>query len=314
MNYLLFGEEAATMRKKIKQIAEKEKVDMDQVSIYDAEQIDLKYILEDAGSIPFFGDRKVVLIQNATFLSPKDTTGYDLKALAAYLNDPLDSTTLILSCACAKLDQRKKIVKEFMKQCKVIECARIREYDKAETIRSMITQSKLKIDEDALRLFIDRMPLDMAIIENELAKLKLYQDKINVETIRNLTIRALEDNVFDLAEALQKKNLTKAMRLWKDLDAQQMDPIYLIATLAAQFRFLFQTKVLIDQGLTKQAIVSELAAHPYRVQMAMGQCRSYRSDSFLRQLKQLASLDQRIKSGQIDKKLGFELYLIQNGI
>ena len=90
-----------------------------------------------------------------------------------------------------------------------------------------------------------------------------------------------------------------------------MDPIYLIATLASQFRFLFQVRTLMNEGMSKQGIQSRLQAHPYRVQMSMRQCQPYSSAFLLEQLRQLADLDQRIKSGRIDKKLGFELYLLQ---
>ncbi len=311
MNYILFGEEAATMRKKIKQIAEKANLEMDQVSVYDAQESELKYILEDASTIPFFDEHKAIVVQNATFLSSKDTTGYDLRPLISYLKDPLPTTTLLLCCSCTKLDQRKKLIKECMQYCKVIECSRIRAHDKAEIIRASIIAKKIAIDEDALQLLIARMPLDVSVIENEIDKLELYGKRVDISVIRELTVRALEDNVFDLADALLHKDLRRAIRLWNDLDAQQLDPIYLIATLASQFRFLFQVKTLMNQGLNKQAIVNELSAHPYRVQMAMGQSQAYSSASFQKQLQHLALLDQRIKGGMVDKKRGFELYLLQ---
>ena len=124
-------------------------------------------------------------------------------------------------------------------------------------------------------------------------------------------VRSLDDNGFDLSDALLKQRTRDAFRLLRDLDAQQMDPIYLIATLASQFRFRLQVRTLMNEGMSKQWIQSRLQAHPYRVQMSMRQCQPY-SSAFLReQLRQLADLDQRIKSGRIDKKLGFELYLLQ---
>ena len=127
VNYILYGEERATMRKKVRQIAKEVHVALDQISVYDAQQAALKEILEDAGSIPFFEAHKVVHVQNATFLCAKDTTGYDLEPLLAYVRDPLPSTTLILSCSCAKLDQRKKAVKELLRSCQSIVCSRISE-------------------------------------------------------------------------------------------------------------------------------------------------------------------------------------------
>lgn len=311
MNYILYGEETATMRKKVNQIAEKVKLGMDQVSVYDAQESELKYILEDASSIPFFDEHKVIVVQNATFLSSKDTTGYDLKQLISYLKDPLSTTTMLFCCPCAKLDQRKKMIKECVQYCKVIECSRIRANDKAEIIRTLTAEKKISIDEEALRLLIERMPLDVSIIESEIDKLELYGKHVNLSVIRELTVRALEDNVFDLADALLHKDLRRAIRLWNDLDAQQLDPIYLIATLASQFRFLFQVKTLMNQGLNKQAIVNELGAHPYRVQMAMSQSQAYSNTSFQKQLQYLALLDQQIKGGIVDKKRGFELYLLQ---
>ena len=46
----------------------------------------------------------------------------------------------------------------------------------------------------------------------------------------------------------------------------------------------------------------------------MEQCQWIGIDSLLTELQELADLDQKIKGGQIDKKLGFELYLLKNGI
>ena len=46
VNYILYGEESATMRKKVRQIAKEVHVALDQISVYDAQQAALKEILD----------------------------------------------------------------------------------------------------------------------------------------------------------------------------------------------------------------------------------------------------------------------------
>lgn len=311
MNYIVYGEERATIDKKIRQITEKAKVSREEISQYDASQTPLERILEDAMSIPFFAEQKVIVVKNATFLTAKDTCGYELEPLLAYLREPLASTTFILTCFCEKLDQRKKAVKQMLKDCQVIVCSKLNEKDKEGLIQSLLQQKRVAIEPDAFRLLCERLPLEAGVMEQEIEKLALYGGRIQTQQVEALVSRTLDDNVFDLANAWLAKDLQKAFRLWKDLDARQIDPLYLIATLAAQYRFLYQVKVLTMKGLSKQQIAQTLSAHPYRVQVCMGQCRHLSASLLLRELKRLADLEQRIKNGRIDKKTGFELYLIR---
>ena len=54
VNYVIYGEERATIEKKIAQIAARLHVDKAQISVYDASATLLKVILEDAMSLPLF--------------------------------------------------------------------------------------------------------------------------------------------------------------------------------------------------------------------------------------------------------------------
>ena len=310
VNYIIYGEERATIQKKISQIAARVHVAPDEISVYDASATLLKIILEDVMTLPFFEPHKVVVMRNAAFLSAKDTSGHDLAPLLDYIKTPNESATLIMVCESEKLDQRKKAVKQLMQACEVICCGRIDPREKAGIITDMVHAREITISEEALRLFITRMPDDLAIIEQEVEKLSLYGAQIGTEEAAALSVRTLDDNVFDLCDALCVHDIKKAFRLWKDLDAGQLDPIYLIATLAAQFRFLFQVRTLMGEGGTKADIAQRLHAHPYRVQMTMKQCQGMSPFQLLGILKRLADLDQRIKGGRVEKKLGFELFLL----
>ena len=68
------------------------------------------------------------------------------------------------------------MIKECVQYCKVIECSRIRANDKAEIIRTLTAEKKISIDEEALRLLIERMPLDVSIIESEMETRRSFGD------------------------------------------------------------------------------------------------------------------------------------------
>ena len=64
VNYVLYGEEAALIRKKISNIAKKASLATDRISTYDALQTPLKVVLEDVSTMPFFEENKMVVVMN----------------------------------------------------------------------------------------------------------------------------------------------------------------------------------------------------------------------------------------------------------
>lgn len=313
MNYVLYGEEQYRLKKTLKTIiAEyiKEEDDLNTIT-YDALQCDLDTILEDAMTIPFFSNYKIILVYHANFLSTNNDTGIDANDLERYIKNPMDSTVLILIGDFAKLDARKKIVKLLQKNWKVLEFRKLDDMGKRSYLNEEIKHRQLQVDPLAFSELQKRLPLDMETIHSEMDKLELYGGTITQEVVTHLVARPLEEDVFELVNAVVEKDVRKAFEIWCDLCVVNTDAIYLIALLASQFRFLFEVKTLLMQGETKESMKDILHAHPYRIKLAIQSVQYLSSASLLEMLAKLAVLDQKLKGGLLDKKLGFELFLLE---
>lgn len=311
VNYVLYGEERHRRNKQLDIILKEYDASDLNLSIYDARQVELGVILQDADTPPFFSEYKVIVVNHADFLSTSNDTGYDLKVLEQYLKQPLASTILVFVCDAEKLDSRKKLVKMIKKDWKVLSFAKLDERDKEATIQEEVRRRNLNITPSALRLIMQRLPLDLSIIHNTLDILSLYEGEIDESAASALVHKPLEEDVFALVNAVMEKNLKKAYNLWIDFNAANVDPIYLCALLSGSFRFLYQVKVLMKQGKYQQEIADTLHAHPYRVKKNMESANRTTLSACQKMLARLAKLDQDMKSGLIDKKMGFELFLLE---
>lgn len=313
MNYVVYGEEQYQVKKMIHAIIKKEVGNSDDMNTmqYDATQVSIDVILEDAETIPFFADKKVIIVNRANFLSASNDTEIDLTRLEGYLSKPLDTSVLILSGSFAKLDTRKKIVKKLSSLCEVHVCNKLDKGSLPPFLKEEITKRKIDITPAAYRLLCERLPFDIGVIHHELDKLELYQKQIGEDVVKQLVTRSLEEDVFTLVNAVVEKNMKRCFQIWKDLQVLNKDPIYLIALIAAQFHLLYQVKAAMIKGMRGQdEIAKNLNVHPYRVKLAIPVCQRLSIDEILTVLHHLAELDQNIKAGRIDKKLGFEMFLL----
>ena len=312
MNYLIYGEEQGKVKKEVDKII-KEVIHDDPYGCvsFNASAISFDEILNEAQTPPFFGDKKVVLIKNANFLSASNDTEVDTVKLEEYLNNPQGTTTLIMMGEFAKCDQRKKIVKTVNKTCRVLVCNPMDERDKRTYLFNAINERMIKINNQAKERLIELLPNDTRIIDHELDKCENFPDELDVETINLLISRNLDEDVFQLINAILHQDMKKVFAIYQDLFVLNKETIYLIAVLASQFRFYLQVKTLLVQGYSEAEITSELRAHPYRVKLSIQAVGSNTCQQFLDVLDELATCDQKIKNGLIDKKLGFELLLLK---
>lgn len=314
MNYIVHGEEQYQARKAIDGIIKTEigtRDDMNTV-VYHALQTDTDTILADAQTIPFFTEKKCIIVDHATFFSASNDTQIDVDRIIDYLEHPMDSTIMIFSGAFAKLDTRKKVVKKAASLCKVRACNPLTKDRLPTYVKEQLQARNLKLDQEAFRLLCEYLPLDNGVIIKELEKLALYGGTIDGHVIKQLVTRSLEDDGFALVNAVVEKNMKRCFQIWEDLQVLNIDPIYLIALISSQFHLLYRIKCALLQGMTRQDdIASALAVHPYRVKLALPICQRLPIDELLDVLRRLAELDQSIKSGKIDKKVGFELFLLK---
>lgn len=313
MNYIIYGEEAYQVHKTIERIMKKEIGGRDDMNtaVYQVQHTDLDTILADAMTIPFFGEKKCVLVENADFLSTTPTTNVDLAKLETYLLHPMDTTVLILSGSFAKLDLRKKNVKRMRDLCETIVCNKLDRKSMPAYIQEQVRKRGLSLSANGLDCLMKRLPCDIGIIQNELDKLALYGSEVEETMVKQLISRSLEEDVFALVNAVVDKNMRRCFSIWEDLQILNKDPIYLIALISSQFHLLYQVKCAQLQGLSQpDEIAAQYSFHPYRVKLAMGMVHRFSMDALLKILAQLAQLDQSIKAGRVDKKLGFELFLL----
>jgi DNA polymerase III subunit delta len=316
--YVLYGEE-----KKLIEI-EKDKIvkelisddnDNNNISKYNLLQTTIDEVIEDAATIPLLSDKKIIIANDAFFLTATDVTSninHNIDKLIKYINNPNPETTLIFILNHNKLDERKKIVKEIRKKTIIKEFAKLNQKGLLICAKNSFKENGYKIDDDALNLLVNRVENSLEILMQEMDKLMMYkvdEKEIFQVDVDDLVPKPISDNIFDLTNAVVERDLEKTLELYEQLLVRNEEPIKIIVILANQFRLTYQTKRLKKKGYSDQEIADKLGIHPYRIKLASEINLS--ENTLLNYLEKLADLDIGIKTGKINKDVGLELFFLQ---
>lgn len=312
MMYLLYGKEELLIQKQLEQIkSENHLQDLD-INEYQMDTVSLKEAIDDAKTVSFFHDKKAVILNQCSFLTTttkKNIIEQPIELLEEYINHPNPTTIFICIAHTEKLDERKKIVKTLKKETNVVECNQVS--NMKHFIQALF--KNYSISQENINLFQKRVGNHLELLEQEAEKLKIaaIDDKIiTTELIDDLTIQTIDLDIFSLIEAIVSKQKEKAMMMLDEMIKRGEEPIMILIMLANQFRIIYQAKELYQKGYTEKNIASMLNLHPYRIKKALEKGRMFSNDILLCYLKQLAELDYQIKNGEINKRLGLELFLL----
>lgn len=274
-------------------------------------------IIEEAMTLPLFSSKKVVLIQNAYIFTgekvAKDQV-VDMNTIIEFLEKYDGDTLLVFEVTTLKLDERKKVVKTLKKQAKLKKVEQMSEAEMKQWIHSYLNQNYKEIKQDALDQFLTLTGIHYQLINQELEKLLLYigdKPTINLEDVRSIVNRSLEQNVFLLTEHIQNKQKQKAVLLMRDLIQLKEEPIKLLALITSNYRLYYQSLILNQKGYSEQQIAKTVGAHPYRVKLALRQARQYSLESLLDKMNICAETDYQLKSSYMDKVLLLELFILK---
>lgn len=312
MIYILYGTEELLIDKYIENLIQEKNID--NIIKYNLEETLIDNIIEDASYMDLFGNDKIIIVNDSSFLS--STGSLETDELEKYLNNPNDKTILIFIVNSEKLDERKKLVK-FLKNNSNV---RIEEFNKLEGfnlekyIKDSFETDDYNIDLNCIKTIVSLLNGEFKFIDNEIKKLKLFkldEKTINIKDVESVVTRLPEDNIFKLVDAVAENDKERMFSIYKDLIDNNEEPIKLIVMLANHFRLLYQVKILLSEGLKQYEIASELGIHPYRVKLSMEKANKYEDETLLNILSNLADIDYEIKSGLTDKNRALEMFFLE---
>ncbi|MBQ4252560.1 MAG: DNA polymerase III subunit delta [Erysipelotrichaceae bacterium] len=311
MNYLLYGSESFKLRKRREQIVTDILGD-DEINlhVYRGDEYTIDEVIADCLMVPFLAAGKIVILENPEIISSDDPKGTDENKLIEYLSKPDEMTTVIIYCD--KPFDRKKV---FRKLIKLMESEQYETVSKDEFFRQVrydVEKKQIRITEKGMNELLQRLPYDLENWEKEAAKLSCYPGEIDETVVRKLVYRPLEDNVFELSNAVVNRNVSRAISVYHDLNVFSRDnQSALIGLLAYQFRFMSQVRNLNESGMAIPDIAKRYNTVDYRIKKTLQGCAGLNSKQLLAILDDLSNLDQQIKTGQINPTLGLELFIIR---
>lgn len=320
--YLVLGTEKFLQDQVRTEILKKIKIDgEDDLNFlsFDMENSSIDEVIAEAETLPFFGDQRLVFVENPYFLTgEKGTNGIDQNTdlLVNYLKEPLETTVLVIFAPYEKLDERKKVTKQLKKTAITIDVKQLDEKAVRQYLLNTLENSEIKMDRQAIDFFLRLTDLDLSKMMRELQKILLYgqeQEVITVKEIEQLVPKTLEHNLFDMTQYILSGRTEQALQLFQDLVTQGEETIKINAILLSQIRLFLQTKFLVKIGYQQVNIAETLKIHPYRVKLAMQEVRKFDEQTLRRLFDELVEMDYEIKSGKIEKELSFQLFVLRTG-
>ncbi|MDA8082968.1 MAG: DNA polymerase III subunit delta [Nitrospiraceae bacterium] len=194
--------------------------------------IPFDHILDILNAVPFFTGSKFVVVENIQKLLKKDQ-----KKLAAYLANPSDSASLILTHA----GPVKKELKELLKGMKQIPLD-ISEREIPAWLGVRARAKGIELSADAIEYLIGTIGTDLGLLSSEVEKCGLVgKPRIGREDIAGIIEGKRTYNAFALIDAIRDRDTERAFRIYRVLQETE-EPYSLLGALNWQYARNFAEK------------------------------------------------------------------------
>jgi DNA polymerase-3 subunit delta len=241
------------------------------LSIFYGKDADWSSVVNACMRYPMFAEKQVVILKEAQQMR-------DIEKLESYIDNPLASTIFVVSFKEKKVDGRSKLAKTLKSKGEMLSTKKMYDSQLPEWVNQMVASHKLTITPKALHLLVDHIGNDLSRLQNEVEKLA-----VNLAGRKNITEDDIEKyigvskdfNVFELQDALGKRDLAKTIRIIHYFEANpKAAPIQMI--LPALYNYFSKVFMLYSlPNITEQSAAAALGVNPFFVKEYIATARRY---------------------------------------
>jgi DNA polymerase-3 subunit delta len=306
--YLLYGEETYLRGQYCRKLLEAlgaEEGSMN-FSRFQGKGIGEGEIIDLAETMPFFAEKRVILLEDTGFFKNK------AELLADYLGSLPEYLVMIF--VEDEADRRSRMYKGVQKNGRAVEFSAQNQETLTRWVLGILGREGKKITRQDMERFLEKTGTDMGLIRQELEKLLAYTLGREIITDRDIeavcTSRA-DNRIFEMVRAVSERKQKKALEDYYDLLALKEPPMRILYLLARQFNLLFQVKELREAGCDQKTIASRTGLAPFAVKNYLPLTGKYSSEELKRAVEEFTETETAVKTGRLSDVLSVELMIVK---
>lgn len=259
-----------------------------------------------AETMPFFQDRRLILLEDTGFLKKSSDDFLEV------LKNLPDTTVIIL--VEQEVDKRNKVYKYIKEHGYICECTAPSEKQLMSWCAGLLAKRGKKIRANDLAYLLSITSSDMNQLKNELAKLADYtgdREVIEKEDIDEIITVEITNQIFDMISAMAAKNQKRAMELYDHLLALKESPMRILFLIARQFHQMLLAKDMREKGKAAAEIGKAAGMPPFIAEKYVKQAGGFSKETLIANIEECALTEEKVKTGQWIDRVAVEMLIVK---
>lgn len=305
--YLLYGTESYLKNLYKNKLKEGILLGSDEMNFthFEGKGIEINKVIEIAETLPFFSDRRLVMIEDSgLFKSQSD--------LADYIKEIPEATHIVF--VESEIDKRNRLFKAVKEIGTISEMNGLDENNLKLWITSILDKDDKKITGNTLMYFLNKSGTDMENISQELEKLICYtlgKEVITSEDIDEICTTQISNKIFQMIDAIASKKQSSALGLYYDLLSLREKPMSILFLITRHFNMLYQVKELEALKVNNNVISQRTGLPPFAISKYIAQSKNFKIDTLKEALNTCADIEEQVKTGRLIDTMGVELLIVK---
>lgn len=324
--YLFTGDEQLMIRQAVTQLKnhliDPEYADFNLVWL-DGEESPPDKLFSALETMPFFQDRKLVIVKDAPYFKSSQDKLSDVQRerLEALLTHPAEDTVLVF--LAPQTDKRKRVSKALAANGSWISFDKLDRPDYEKWLVKQAESAGIKLPPSELKYLMDvsgyldkNSEKNLLDISTNLERLFGYAGKAPAVTRAHIDAvfeKPLEYNIFMMVDHIAEGNVSQALSMLRELQQDGEAEIKILFMIARHFRILLRVQLNVEARVPEKEIASKAGVPPFLIKKTITQAGRIGFQGIKKALEQILEADRAMKTGRMDPEIGLELLMVSLG-
>ncbi|MEG1013344.1 MAG: DNA polymerase III subunit delta [Clostridia bacterium] len=288
---------------------------LEEMNLTDLTDPDAGTLIAAAETLPFMGEKRVVIVRECTLLIAGRKAEDENKAAAftEYIARIPPSTCLVFYVK-GKADGRKKLYTLLKKKKAIVDFSPMSDSECISWAQKNMRRTGKQMDAMVASKLTFTVGRDAALLKQEMDKLASYlgeRETVTPEDIDAVCTRSAECTVFQMVDAQVAGKNNEAFGLLRDMLRSGEDRIGILAMLLRQYRILYHMRCLMEERSPAESQAALLGIPPFAVSRTQQQARQFNKAQLRKAYDYLLQLEYELKSGRVSQEGSAESAMLQ---